>query len=115
MQTSYNGNTFRKVCIAQAKVIMCIYKENSNNLPLQLWIFFAFPCPYKPLMTEAYQLYFLTLSVPSHCFPVVLRRPEISSLDSTVEPLLSGHLGFKGCPHLRFAHISECIQNSAAS
>ncbi len=81
MQTSYNGNTFRKeciaqakVCIAQAKVIMCIYKENGNNLPLQLWIFLSFPFPYKPLMTEAYQLYFLTFSVPSRCFPVVLSQ-----------------------------------------
>ncbi len=38
-------------------------------------------------------------------------RPPLAT--STVEPLLSGHLGFKGCPYLRFARISECIQNSA--
>ncbi len=33
-----------------------------------------------------------------------------SELDSTVEPLLSRHLGFKGCRYLRFAHISEYTQ-----
>ncbi len=38
----------------------------------------------------------------------------VYSFCHTVEPLLSGHLGFKGCQYLRFAHISEYTQYTAA-
>ncbi len=38
----------------------------------------------------------------------------VYSFCHTVEPLLSGHFGFKGCQYLRFAHISEYTQYTAA-
>ncbi len=61
---------------------------------------------------------FIVLVKGAHILSAAMTIFNMNSLDdrpSTVVPLLSGHLGFKGCPYFRFAHISECIQNSAAS